>query len=62
MHIISSYKVKIKGFNHCFDETIRMYQEAVSFFMDVCQKEWESFRELSSNKAVSFMEKTNIGN
>ena len=52
MHIISSYKVKIKDFNHCFDETIRVYQEAVSFFMNVCQKEWESFQGLSSRELV----------
>lgn len=60
MHIISSYKVKIKDFNHCFDETIRVYQEAVSFFMDVCQKEWESFQGLSSREARSLMEKLTL--
>ena len=55
MHIISSYKVKIKNFNHCFDETNRVYQEVVSFFMDICQKEWESFQGLSNNKVVALM-------
>ena len=60
MHIISSYKVKIKDFNHCFDETIHVYQEAVSFFMDVCQKEWKSFQGLSRNKAVALMEKLTL--
>ena len=60
MHIISSYKVKIKDFNHCFDETIHVYQEAVSFFMDICQKEWKSFQGLSRNKAVALMEKLTL--
>lgn len=60
MHIISSYKAKIKDFNHCFDETIRVYQEAVSFFMDICQKEWKSFQGLSNNKAVALMEKLTL--
>lgn len=32
MNVISSYKVKIKDMNHCFNETIYMYQEAISFF------------------------------
>ena len=60
MHIISSYKVKIKDVNHCFDETIRVYQEAVSFFMDVCKKEWKSFQGLSSREARSLMEKLTL--
>lgn len=60
MHIISSYKVKIKDLNHCFDETIRVYQEAVSFFMDVCQKEWKSFQGLSSRETRSLMEKLTL--
>ena len=60
MHIISSYKVKIKDFNHCFDETIRVYQEAVSFFMNVCQKEWKLFQGLSNHKACSLMEKLTL--
>ena len=49
MNIISSYKVKIKDSNHGFDETIHIYQEAVSFFIDVCQKEWSSLQDLSSH-------------
>ena len=50
MRIISSYKVKIKDLNHCFDETIRIYREAVSFFMDVCQKEWDACNGLNLSK------------
>lgn len=60
MHIISSYKVKIKNFNHCFDETIRVYQEAVSFFMDVCQNEWESFQVISNHETCFLMEKLTL--
>lgn len=60
MHIVSSYRTKIKDSNHCFDETIRIYRKAISFFMDVCQKEWESFQELSNLKSVAFMEKLTL--
>ena len=60
MHITSSYKVKIKDLNHCFDETIRVYQEAVSFFMDVCHKEWELFQDVSNLKCTSVMEKLTL--
>lgn len=50
MNIISSYKVKIKNVNHCFDATVRIYQEAVSFFMDVCKKEWDECNGLNCSK------------
>lgn len=60
MNVISSYKVKIKDMNHCFNETIYMYQEAISFFMDVCQKEWSLLQNLSSIKSVAFMEKLTL--
>lgn len=60
MNMISSYKVKIKDMNHCFNETIYMYQEAISFFMDVCQKEWGLFQNLSNIKSVALMEKLTL--
>ena len=60
MNIISSYKVKIKDVNRCFDATVRIYQEAISFFMDVCHKEWVSIQDLSKIKSVPFMEKLTL--
>lgn len=60
MNIISSYKVKIKDVNNCFDATVRIYQEAISFFMDVCHKEWVSIQGLSKIKSVPFMEKLTL--
>lgn len=60
MNVISSYKIKIKDINHCFNETIYMYQKAISFFMDVCQKEWDLLQNLSSIKSVALMEKLTL--
>lgn len=60
MNVISSYKVKIKDMNHCFNETIYMYQEAISFFMDVCHKEWSLLQNLPSLKSVALMEKLTL--
>ena len=60
MNVISSYKVKIKDMNHCFNGTIYMYQEAISFFMDVCRKEWSLLQNLSSLKSVALMEKLTL--
>lgn len=40
MNIFSSYKVKIKHYNHIFEQTVEIYRNAVSFFIDICDKEW----------------------
>lgn len=40
MKIYSTYSIKIKHYNHIFDETVRLYRNAVDFFIDVCLKEW----------------------
>ena len=42
----SNYSVNIKHYNHIFDETVAIYREAVSFFIDVCLKEWEDLSKL----------------
>lgn len=60
MDIISAYKTKIKGLNHCFVGTVHIYNEAISFFLDVCQKEWSLFQNLSSLKSVALMEKLTL--
>lgn len=46
MNIFSSYKVKIKNYNKIFEETVRIYREAVSFFIDICDKEWDMLEPL----------------
>ena len=40
MKLSMTYRVRTKGFNHIFDKTVRLYRQAVSFFVDVCLKEW----------------------
>ena len=50
MNIISSYKVKIKDLNHCFAGTVDMYNKAISFFLDVCQKEWNNQGEITCSR------------
>ena len=46
MNVISSYKVKIKDMNHCFAGMVDIYNKAVSFFLDVCEKEWDNYGEI----------------
>ena len=40
MKLSMTYRVRTRGFNHLFDETVRLYRQAVSFFVDVCLTEW----------------------
>lgn len=48
MNIFSSYKVKIKHYNHIFEQTVKIYRNAVSFFIDVCDKEWDVLEPLKN--------------
>lgn len=48
MNIFSSYKVKIKHYNHIFEQTVEIYRNAVSFFVDVCDKEWDVLEPLKN--------------
>lgn len=48
MNIFSSYKVKIKHYNNIFTQTVKVYRNAVSFFIDVCNKEWEIIEPLKN--------------
>ena len=47
MELHMTYSVKIKRLNHVFTDTVRLYRQAVSFFMDVCLREWDT---ISSGK------------
>lgn len=48
MNIFSSYKVKIKHYNHIFEQTVEIYRNAVSFFIDVCDNEWDVLEPLKN--------------
>lgn len=56
MKIISSYSVKIKHYNRIFNDTVKIYREAVDFFIQVCLSEWENISELSSFAQLRFIE------
>ena len=47
MEVITSYKVKIKHYNHIFGDTVRLYRGAVDFFIKVCLREWDNLSEFS---------------
>ena len=56
MNIISSYKVKIKHYNNIFNQTVSLYRQAVSFFIEVCDEEWATLSELKGNDRFNKME------
>lgn len=57
MEIYSTYSVKIKHYNKIFKETIKIYRNAVEFFISVCLDEWDSVYVISgSQKRMMFIE------
>lgn len=56
MELISTYKVKIKDYNHLFDETIQAYRNAVSFFVPVVLNNWDNFKDLTKKEQCNYME------
>ena len=60
MNIFSSYKVKIKHYNHIFEQTVEIYRNAVSFFIDVCDKEWNILEPLKNIERCGYIEKITL--
>ena len=60
MKVYSSYKVKIKHYNNIFKQTVEIYRNAVSFFIDVCDKEWDTLKPLKNLERCSKIEKLTI--
>ena len=57
MELVSTYSVKIKNHNRIFRDTVRLYREAVAFFLDVINGEWASFLTVKTQKeAVNLTE------
>ena len=63
MKIYSTYSVKIKHYNSIFKQTIRIYRDAVDFFIQVCLQEWDVIKEIDSALAEqSYVESLCIRN
>lgn len=60
MKIISSYKVKIKNYNKIFNGTVYIFRKAVSFFIDVCDKEWINLETLNGKQRNNYIESITI--
>lgn len=51
MHIISSYSVKIRKYSRIFNDTAKIYREAVDYFIHVCLSEWNVLESIDGNLA-----------
>lgn len=51
MDIVSSYSVKIRNYNRIFNDTAKLYREAVDYFICVCLSEWDVMESVIGNLA-----------
>ena len=49
MKIYSTYKVKIKHYNHIFKDTVKIYRNAVDYLIDVCIKNWNTLSDINGS-------------
>lgn len=46
MQIYTTYKVKIKHYNHIFKDTVAVYRHAVDYLIGVCDENWGAISEM----------------
>ena len=57
MDIYSTYSVKIKKYNHIFNNTVELYRKAVNFYIQVALDEWDNIAPFSSLNRVNALER-----
>ena len=50
MQVITSYKTKIIGYNHIFDETLAIYREALAYIIEIVDAEWDSIEQINKQQ------------
>lgn len=49
MQIYTTYKVKIKHYNHIFKDTVVVYRKAVDYLIDVCNANWDELSQIDGS-------------
>ena len=49
MQIYTTYKVKIKHYNHIFKDTVAIYRNAVDYLIDVCNSNWDELSQIDGS-------------
>ena len=52
----TSYKVRILDCNHIFEDTIKIYTEAVSYLITVVINEWDILKDESSQMVIRVLD------
>ena len=50
MQVTTSYKTKIIGYNHIFDDTLKIYRDALAYVIDVVNAKWDNIKEIEAPK------------
>ena len=50
MKVVSSYAVEIRHFNRIFKDTVRVYRSALSFLIEIYDKEWDYLSSIVKQK------------
>ena len=57
MNIVKTAKCKILNYTSIFDDTVSIYRSALSFYIDICYKEWDCISTLKSKYRNNYMER-----
>lgn len=56
MHIYTTYKIKIKHYNHIFKDTVKIYRNALDYLISVCLENWESVSACKGKNRLTYIE------
>lgn len=56
MRIYTTYKVKIKHYNHIFKDTVKIYRNAVDYLINVCLENWHSISMYKGQNRLTYVE------
>lgn len=56
MQIYTTYKVKIKHYNHIFKDTVAVYRSAVDYLIDVCNANWDVISTFKGQNKLTYVE------
>ena len=56
MRIYTTYKVKIKHYNHIFKDTVKIYRDAVGYLINVCLENWDSISMYKGQNRLTYIE------
>lgn len=56
MQIYTTYRVKIKHYNHIFKDTVSVYRRAVDYLITVCLDNWSNISAFKGVKRLTYIE------